>query len=39
MIGLAITGIFLLFLVIYLPYSIRKTLMKENPQIDHPIDA
>jgi len=38
-IGLAITGIFLLVLVIYLPYSIRKTLVKENPQLDHPIDV
>ena len=38
-IGLAITGIFILVLVIYLPYSIRKSLEKENSQLDHPMDA
>ena len=38
-IGLAFTGIFLLVLVIYLPYYIRKSLVKENPQLDHPLDA
>jgi len=38
-IGLSITGLFLLFLVIYLPYSIRKTLTKEQSQLDPPINA
>lgn len=38
-IGLSITGIFLLFLMIYLPYYIRKELLKEEPQFDHPIDV
>jgi len=37
-IGLTITGIFLLFLVIYLPVSIRKSLMKEHSQLDQSID-
>jgi membrane protein DedA with SNARE-associated domain len=34
LIGLILTGIFLLILVIYLPYTIRKTLVDDHSEID-----